>query len=120
MIRSMPARRRLTPDERARVFKALADPRRLELVDSLAKDGPQCGTDLAERLGISLALLSHHWEVLCDAGLIKKERVGQLRFCTLDADRLREATAWDDRQSSTGTRKAPKSKAKTKRKSRSR
>jgi ArsR family transcriptional regulator, arsenate/arsenite/antimonite-responsive transcriptional repressor len=108
MIRSMPARRRLTPDERARVFKALADPRRLELVDSLAKDGPQCGTDLAERLGISLALLSHHWEVLCDAGLIKKERVGQLRFCTLDADRLREATAWD----------APKPKAKAKRKPR--
>jgi ArsR family transcriptional regulator len=85
----------LTSEQRAKVFKALADPRRVEIVDALAKDGSLCGTQLAEQLGVSIALLCHHWDVLIDAGLVKKQRVGQLRMCTLDSERLREATtAW--------------------------
>src|SRR6187431_2929151 len=80
----------MSPEERAKVFKALADPRRVEIVELLAK-GSQCGTLIAEALGISVALLCHHWEVLVDAGLLKKERQGQLRVCSLDAARLREA-----------------------------
>lgn len=51
-----------------------------------------CGTELAERLDVSLALLCHHWDVLIDAGLVRKRRIGQLRVCTLDTARLREAT----------------------------
>src|SRR6187549_4152819 len=75
----------MSPEERAKVFKALADPRRVEIVELLAK-GSQCGTVIAESLGISVALLCHHWEVLVDAGILKKERQGQLRVCTLDAE----------------------------------
>lgn len=78
--------------ERAKVFKALADPRRVDIVDMLSKDGSRCGTEMAKDLGISLALLSHHSEVLLGAGILKKERVGQLRVCTVDLDRIREAT----------------------------
>jgi ArsR family transcriptional regulator len=86
---------RLTAEQRAKIFKALADPHRLEIVDALAADGSMCGTELAERLDVSLALLCHHWDVLIDAGLVRKRRVGQLRVCTLDTERLREATgAW--------------------------
>jgi DNA-binding transcriptional ArsR family regulator len=80
----------MSPEERAKVFKALADPRRVEIVELLAQ-GAQCGTAIAESLGISVALLCHHWEVLVDAGILKKERQGQLRVCSLDAQRLREA-----------------------------
>lgn len=91
----------MSPEERAKVFKALADPRRVEIVELLAQ-GSQCGTALAESLGISVALLCHHWEVLVDAGLLKKERVGQLRMCSLDSARLREAmsmgAAWEEPQ----------------------
>jgi ArsR family transcriptional regulator len=90
--------KQMTPEERAKVFKALADPRRVEIVEQLAK-GAQCGTVLAETLGISVALLSHHWEVLVQAGILHKERQGQLRVCSLDCDRLREAMtmggAWE-------------------------
>jgi ArsR family transcriptional regulator len=82
----------LSAEQRAKVFKALSDPRRVDIVDSLAKNGTQCGTQLAEELGVSIALLCHHWEVLADAGLVKKERVGQLRMCTLDLAYLRAAT----------------------------
>jgi DNA-binding transcriptional ArsR family regulator len=102
----------LSSEQRAKIFKALSDERRVDIVDSLAKHGSQCGTQLAEELGVSIALLCHHWEVLVDAGLVKKERVGQLRMCTLDAERLAEATgAWSGKR-------APKVKARTKRSTR--
>jgi DNA-binding transcriptional ArsR family regulator len=85
-------RPKLSAEQRAKVFKALSDPRRVDIVDSLAKHGAQCGTQLAEELGVSIALLCHHWEVLAEAGLVKKERVGQLRMCTLDLEYLQAAT----------------------------
>lgn len=86
----------MTPEQRAKIFKALSDPRRVDMVDLLAKHGAMCGTQLAETLGISVALVSHHWEVLIDAGIVSKQREGQLRYCTLDAARIREATeGWD-------------------------
>ena len=106
---------RLTAGERAKVFKALSDPTRVAIVDVLAKSGPQCGTELADQLGISIALVSHHWEVLVEAGLVRKERVGQARYCTVDLARIREATGgWDDVTLSLATPKPPKAKAKTK------
>lgn len=82
----------MTPAERAKVFKALSDPRRVAIVERLAK-GAQCGTELAESLGISASLLSHHWEVLVQAGVLHKERQGQLRVCSLNRERLAEALA---------------------------
>ncbi|MEY4577054.1 MAG: hypothetical protein RL701_1757 [Pseudomonadota bacterium] len=108
--------RRLTSEQRAKVFKALSDPRRVEIVDALSKDGSLCGTQLAEQLGVSIALLCHHWDVLAEAGLIKKQRMGQLRVCTLDAERLREATVhWAAREAparhTTSDRAVPKRKA---------
>jgi ArsR family transcriptional regulator len=87
----MSQRHRLTAEERAKIFKALSDPRRVEIVDLLAKDGEMCGTQLAESLGVSMSLVCHHWEVLVDAGILKKQRQGQLRVCTLDTERIREA-----------------------------
>ena len=84
------APKQMTAEERAKVFKALSDPRRLEIIDRLAR-GSLCGSELADSLGISLALLCHHWEVLVDAGILQKERQGQLRVCSLDVQRLKEA-----------------------------
>lgn len=85
----------MSPDERAKVFKALADPRRVAIVEHLAR-GSECGTILAESLGISIALLSHHWDVLVQAGILRKERKGQLRVCSLDGERLRQAMTLGD------------------------
>ena len=88
--------RRPTPEERAKVFKALADPSRVGIVDILAKQGPLNGTELAEQLGISLALLCHHWDVLAEAGIVQKDRVGQARYCSLDLSVIERATGdWE-------------------------
>lgn len=84
-------------EERARIFKALSDPRRVEMLDLLAKHGALCGTELAEMMEISVALVSHHWEILAEAGLVDKRRVGQARYCTMEISRLGEAVGvWDE------------------------
>jgi DNA-binding transcriptional ArsR family regulator len=85
--------RGLTAEDRARVFKALSDPWRVAIVDVIAKHGAMCGTELSEKLGISLALVCHHWDVLVEAGLVHKERVRQAQYCTLDLAKLRVATS---------------------------
>lgn len=81
----------MTIEERARVFAALSDPTRLRLVELLATEEELCGTHLAQRAGISMALLSHHWRVLTDAGLVVRERRGQRQYCQVDREVLSDA-----------------------------
>ena len=78
-------------EHRAKVFKALADPNRLKLVLHLARSGPASGVELAEACGMSVALLSHHWKVLGEAGLLPTRREGQSRYCSLNVDALKAA-----------------------------
>ncbi|HWD40055.1 MAG TPA: metalloregulator ArsR/SmtB family transcription factor [Fimbriimonas sp.] len=78
-------------ERRARVFAALADSTRLRLVELLAGEDELCGTELAARAGISMALLSHHWKVLVDAGLVDRSRRGQRQYCTLNREVLEGA-----------------------------
>jgi ArsR family transcriptional regulator len=63
----------LDQDELARVLKALADPSRLSIFNMLM-EGVQCNCEIAERLGFSLSLISHHLRVLHDVGLVQSER----------------------------------------------
>ncbi|MFP2924122.1 ArsR/SmtB family transcription factor [Pyxidicoccus sp. 3LG] len=81
----------LSAEHRAKVFKALADPCRVRIVEMLAKQGDLCGTQLAEAMGVSVALLSHHGKVLEGAGLISKRKDGQHSYCVLNRDLLAEA-----------------------------
>lgn len=104
------ATRRMTAEQRARIFKALSDPRRVDMIDLLARGGTMCGTTMAEALGISVALTCHHGKVLTDAGILKKERAGQLRMCTLDLEAIREATgSWigDDADPQAASNQSP-------------
>gem|GEM_PF-189444 len=55
------------------LFKALSHANRLRILDMLM-EGVQCNCEIAERLHLSLSLISHHMRVLEDAGLIKSER----------------------------------------------
>ena len=80
-----------TPESRARVFAALADPTRLRIVELLAGEEELCGSQIAMKAEISMALLSHHWRVLADAGVVVRERRGQRQFCSLDYETLEDA-----------------------------
>jgi DNA-binding transcriptional ArsR family regulator len=102
----------MTAEERARVFKALGDPCRVAIVDLLARDGKMSGTVMADALGISPSLLCHHSEVLLEAGILKKQRVGQLRVCSLDLERVREvAGGWKGGPSRVSSRKSTRSRS---------
>jgi ArsR family transcriptional regulator len=63
----------LDQEELARVLKALADPSRLSIFNMLM-EGVQCNCEIAERLGFSLSLISHHLRVLHEVGLVQSER----------------------------------------------
>jgi len=63
-----------------RISKALADPRRYEILSRIAtcKDGGEMAcSDMRSRLPISAATLSHHMKELVNSGLIEVRREGQ-------------------------------------------
>ena len=70
-------------EQRAKVFKALADPNRLRLVLHLAQSGSASGVELAEACGMSVALLSHHWKVLGEAPLFPGDELPVARKLAL-------------------------------------
>jgi ArsR family transcriptional regulator len=57
----------------AQTLKALSDPTRLSVFDMLM-EGIQCNCEIAERLGLSLSLISHHLRILRQVGLVQSER----------------------------------------------
>ena len=78
-----------------RVLQALADPTRRRIVERLGV-GPASVTTLAAPLPMSLPGVVQHLQVLESAGLVTTEKVGRVRTCRLDVDRLSTVQAWID------------------------
>jgi ArsR family transcriptional regulator len=75
------------------MFKALADPIRLELLAQIAARGPLCGCHLQEDLPYSQSRISKHLGTLRRAGLVTTRREGNWIYYSVDEDAL--ATARD-------------------------
>ncbi|HPQ69461.1 MAG TPA: metalloregulator ArsR/SmtB family transcription factor [bacterium] len=60
-------------DFRAKVFKALAHPSRLMIVDAL-QAGPKPVGELVELVGAQYATVSRHLSVLREAGIVAEDR----------------------------------------------
>jgi ArsR family transcriptional regulator len=71
-------------EQRAKIFAALSDPTRLKIVELLASCEEMSSSELADRLGISLALFCHHSKTLVEAGLINRRKDGQTKYNTLN------------------------------------
>jgi ArsR family transcriptional regulator len=77
----------LSTAQRMAILKALADPRRMEIIERLsATEGCAGCTDMRDCLPISAATLSHHLKELETAGLIHIEREGKFARLTLRRD----------------------------------
>jgi DNA-binding transcriptional ArsR family regulator len=76
-----------------RVFHALSDPSRRSIVDRLSR-GSASVSDLAEPLPMSLPAVVQHLQVLEESGLVRSEKVGRVRTCTIDVAALRPAERW--------------------------
>src|SRR5271169_5362402 len=75
---------RLSRASRTAILKALADPRRFELLERIAKAGCPLGcSDALAALPISAATLSHHIKELEAAGLINVRREGKFAYLSL-------------------------------------
>jgi DNA-binding transcriptional ArsR family regulator len=76
-----------------RVFQALADPTRREILERIGR-GPVSVSHLAEPLQISLAAVVQHLQVLEESGLIHTEKVGRVRTCRMEPAGLTAAEQW--------------------------
>ena len=72
-------------DQLARVSKALASPKRLELLDLLSQ-APRTVEALAEAAGLSVANASQHLKLLREARLVESSRRGLCVVCRLADD----------------------------------
>ena len=82
--------------ELAIVFKALADPTRVAIVNRLAALPEVCVCDLTAAFDLSQPTISHHLKLLREAGLVESERRGTWAYYRLvpeAIDRLRAAFA---------------------------
>ena len=86
----------------ARVFKALADPHRVKIVNLLATSpDPVCVCEFTGPLQLSQPTVSHHLKKLVAAGLLDREQRGTWAYFSLRRDAFdRLATATNLRGSS--------------------
>ena len=87
-----------------RVFHALADPHRREIVDRLTR-GAATVTTLAKPLAISLPAVLQHLQVLEASGLVRSENVGRTRTGQVDSAALRNAERWIEERRTTWERR---------------
>lgn len=65
--------------ELAATFRLMGDPSRLRIVFACL-DEPACVSEMAQRLGLSASLVSHHLRLLRAARLLRAERRGRQVF----------------------------------------
>jgi DNA-binding transcriptional ArsR family regulator len=76
-----------------RIFHALADPGRRLMVDRLSQ-GPASVTQLGQPLAMSLAAVLQHVQVLEACGLVRSQKIGRTRTCSINPVGLRSAETW--------------------------
>lgn len=75
------------------VFHALADPTRRAIVARLC-EGPASVSELAKPFAMSLPAIVQHLQVLEHSGLVRSEKIGRVRSCSIVPGTVREAEAW--------------------------
>jgi ArsR family transcriptional regulator, arsenate/arsenite/antimonite-responsive transcriptional repressor len=81
----------------AELFRALADPARVRIVNLLAtSDGAVCVCNLIEPLGLSQPTVSHHLKKLLEVGLVEREQRGKWAYFSLRRDAVEALAAVAD------------------------
>ena len=80
-------------DQARQLFKALADPLRLEVVQALG-GGERCVCELSHGLGLAQSRLSFHLKVMREAGLIEARDQGRWVYYRLRPGALEGLQGW--------------------------
>lgn len=84
-----------TRDLKAKLFRGLADPSRLAVLESL-RDGPRSVTAIAEATGLSQPNTSNHLRCLHDCGLVSRDQRGRSVHYGLRDERVEALLALAD------------------------
>jgi DNA-binding transcriptional ArsR family regulator len=76
-----------------RVFHALGDPTRRAIVERLSR-APVSASILATPLGITVAAVVQHLQILEKSGLVRTTKVGRVRTCRIEPAGLSVAGRW--------------------------
>lgn len=81
----------LTNDDRVKIFKALADPTRIEIIRTLHKCSNEmnCG-EVGEQCEASKSNASYHFKTLREAGLIIVRREGQIKYIKINYETFQQ------------------------------
>ena len=74
-------------EQTARMLKAIADPKRMEILDLLTSE-EMCASDLLGHFRIAQPTLSHDMKTLVDAGVVRQRREGRRIYYRLDCEKL--------------------------------
>ena len=80
-------------DELSDVFQALAHEHRRQIIRALALQ-PRTISELADQRGLSLPAIHKHLQVLEDAAMIRRRKVGRTTFIALQRGPLRRLQVW--------------------------
>jgi DNA-binding transcriptional ArsR family regulator len=76
-----------------RIFHALGDPTRRAMVERISQ-GPISVSRLADPLDMTLAAVVQHLQVLEESGLVKTEKTGRVRTCSMNPAGLGVLERW--------------------------
>jgi DNA-binding transcriptional ArsR family regulator len=82
------------PAETDDVFKALADPTRRALFESLVREGERTVHALTAQAGVSQPTVSKHLGILKDAGLVRDRRQGRETYYSAQPQALTPLIDW--------------------------
>ena len=77
---------------RAKIFKALSDPVRLEILEFLG-DGEKCVCVITPHVNLIQPLVSRHLKILRDSGLVSVRKEGSNRLYSITDKRIFEVTS---------------------------
>lgn len=75
----------MTNARTAKIFKALCDERRLEILERL-QEGERCAKELMVDLDMGQSTLSHHMKVLCDSGIVAVRKEKNFMFYSISQE----------------------------------
>lgn len=76
-------------DNNAKIFKALSDSNRLQIIHILSC-GEKCACRLLEHFKFTQPTLSHHMKVLMECGLVSSRKEGTWNYYSLNEDNAKE------------------------------
>src|SRR2546425_9108963 len=90
----MPGMHRDNRKARQRLFYALAEPSRRDIIELLASNGQRSATDISNNCAVSAPAISQHLKVLREANFVRVEKRAQQRIYRINTEAMSEIEGW--------------------------